>query len=134
MNYPKKNCSFCIIIGALCCIAITAMVMASCCTKQKAVNAAAPAANEELDHSPTTFIVMYDSAVGKEPLLKAVKTYGARVVYDYGSMSGMALSKPKDKTLEETMLYFRKVKGVTSVNYDHINSLDDPKPNFEEVE
>ena len=40
--------------------------------------------------------------------------------------------KPEDKTLEETMEYFRKVEGVTSVEYDHIYHLTDPvKPKLE---
>ena len=30
----------------------------------------------------------------------------------------MALKKPEDKTLEETILYFKKVKGVTNVEYN----------------
>ena len=46
--------------------------------------------------------------------------------------NGMALKKPEDKTLEETMQYFKKVKGVTNVEYDHIIRLTDPvKPKLE---
>ena len=44
----------------------------------------------------------------------------------------MALKKPEDKTLEETMQYFKGVKGVTTVEYDHIIRLTDPvKPRLE---
>ncbi len=92
----------------------------------------APINHYEPAHSPNVFIVMYDKEVGKEPLLKAIKEYGAEIVYDYSMISGMALKKPADKTLEETMRHFRTVKGVLSVEYDHIVRLTDPvKPRLE---
>ena len=78
------------------------------------------------EHSPTTFLVMYDSIVGKSPLLQAVKEYKATIVYDYSIIPGMAIRKPDDKTLEETMQHFRKVQGVLTVEYDHIYRLTDP--------
>ena len=84
------------------------------------------------EHSPNVFLIMYDAEVGKEPLLKAIKEYKCEIVYDYGIINGMALKKPEDKTLEETMRYFKTVKGVLSVEYDHIYHLDDPvKSKFE---
>ena len=49
-----------------------------------------------------------------------------------GFVNGMALKKPEDKTLEETMQYFKTVKGVTNVEYDNIIRLTDPvKPRLE---
>ena len=85
-----------------------------------------------LEHSPNVFLIMYDAEVGKEPLLKAIKEYKCEIVYDYGIITGMALKKPEDKTLEETMQYFKKVKGVTNVEYDHVIRLTDPvKPRLE---
>ena len=84
------------------------------------------------EHSPNVFLLMYDAEVGKESLLKAIKEYKCEIVYDYGIINGMALMKPEDKTLEETMLYFKSVKGVTNVEYDHIIRLTDPvKPKLE---
>ena len=84
------------------------------------------------EHSPNVFLIMYDAEVGKEPLLKAIKEYKCEIVYDYGIITGMALKKPEDKTLEETMQYFKTVKGVTNVEYDHIIRLTDPvKPRLE---
>ena len=75
---------------------------------------------------------MYDAEVGKQPLLDAIKKVKAEVVYDYNIITGMALRKPADRTLEATMDYFRKVKGVVSVEYDHVYRLTDPvKPKLE---
>lgn len=84
------------------------------------------------EHSPDVFLIMYDAKIGKEPLLEAIKEYKCEIIYDYGTINGMTLKKPEDKTLEETMLYFKKVKGVTNVEYNHIIRLTDPvKPKLE---
>ena len=75
---------------------------------------------------------MYDAEIGKVPLLKAIKEYGCEIIYDYSIINGMALKKPEDKMLEETMAYFKKVEGVTNVEYDNIIRLTDPvKPKLE---
>ena len=84
------------------------------------------------EHSPNVFLVMYDAEIGKAPLQKAIKEYQCEIVYDYGIINGMALKKPESKTLEETMRYFKTIKGVISVEYDHIIRLTDPvKPRLE---
>ena len=84
------------------------------------------------EHSPNVFLILYDAEIGKEPLQKAIKEYKCDIIYDYGIINGMALKKPEDKTLEETMQYFKTVKGVTNVEYDHIIRLTDPvKPRLE---
>ena len=84
------------------------------------------------EHSPNVFLVMYDAEIGKEHLLEAIKDYKCEIKYDYSIINGMALKKPDDKTLEETMQYFKKVKGVTNVEYDHVYRLTDPvKPKLE---
>jgi len=69
---------------------------------------------------------MYDAEIGKDPLLKAIEDYKCEIKYDYSKINGMALKNPDDKTLEETMQYFKNVKGVTSVEYDHVYRLTDP--------
>ncbi|MBR6847005.1 MAG: hypothetical protein IKM74_02625 [Bacteroidales bacterium] len=113
---------------------VTMITMVSCGTKQEVVEAPKPIQGGEYvpEHSEYVFLVMYDAEVGKAPLQKAIEDYGCEIVYDYNIITGMALKKPEDKTLEETMEYFRKVEGVTSVEYDHIYHLTDPvKPRLE---
>ena len=112
---------------------IALIALTSCKTKQT-VELSAPIESHkyEPEHSPNVFLVMYDEKVGKEPLQKAIEEYKCEIVYDYGIINGMALKKPEDKTLEETMQYFKGVKGVTTVEYDHIIRLTDPvKPRLE---
>ncbi len=75
---------------------------------------------------------MYDAKTGKEPLLQAIKKYGCEIIYDYKNFNGMAIRKPKDKSIEDTMQHFRKIKGVLSVNYDYVYHLTDSvKPKSE---
>ena len=112
---------------------ISLIGLTSCKTKQT-IELSAPIESHkyEPEHSPNVFLVMYDKEIGKEPLLKAIKEYGVEIIYDYGMISGMALKKPENKTLEETMKHFKQVKGVSNVEYDHIIRLTDPvKPRFE---
>ena len=114
-------------------VQIALVLLTSCRTKQT-VELSAPIQGHkyEPEHSPNVFLVMYDEKVGKEPLLKAIKGYKCEIVYDYGIINGMALKKPEDKTLEETMQFFKQVKGVTNVEYDRIIRLTDPvKPRLE---
>lgn len=116
-------------------IQIALVLLTSCASRQKAVllDSANPIGHSFVpEHSPTVFLVMYDEKMGKEPLLKAINDYKAEIIYDYSSIPGMALRKPDDKSLEETMAYFRTVKGVVNVEYDHIIRLTDPvKPKLE---
>lgn len=110
------------------------IMLGSCGTKQEMVETPIPVQGGKSvpEHSEHVFLVMYDVEVGKAPLQKAIEDYGCEIVYDYKIITGMALKKPEDKTLEETMAYFRKVEGVTSVEYDHIYHLTDPvKPSLE---
>ncbi len=116
---------------------IALLSLTSCRTK-KEVTISEPIKTEPIkhkpiqEHSPNVFLVMYDPEIGKKPLLEAIKEYGIEIRYDYGTINGMALMKPDDKTLEETMQYFKTVKGVVTVEYDHIIRLTDPvKPKLE---
>ena len=112
---------------------IVLLLLVSCKSKQT-VELSTPIRGQQVDqeHSPHVFLVMYDAGVGKEPLQKAIKDYKCEVIYDYKIINGMALKKPENKTLEETMHYFRGVKGVLSVEYDRINHLVEPvRPRLE---
>ncbi len=110
------------------------IVLLTSCRSKQTMDLSVPIQGHqfEQEHSPNVFLVMYDAEVGKEPLLEAVKTYKCEVIYDYNIINGMALKKPEGKSLEETMRYFKGVKGVLTVEYDHITRLTDPvKPRLE---
>lgn len=106
------------------------LILTACGTKQKVVDLQQ---HEYIpEHSPSVLIIMYDKETGKGPLLKAANDYKAEIIYDYSIIPSMAIKKPDSKTLEETMQYFKQVKGVVSVEYDHVYHLTDPvKPKLE---
>ena len=84
------------------------------------------------EFTPNTLIIMCDEATGKEPLRKAIKEYGAEIIYDYTIINGMAIRIRDGVKIEEAIEYFKKVKGVVSVNRDRINHLVEPvKPRLE---
>ena len=121
-------------IPSILALQIALLFLVSCKTEQ-AVETVKPQLDNRYvpEHSPDVFLILYDAETGKEPVLKAIKKYKCEIVYDYHTFNGMALKKPEDKTLEETMQYFRGVKGVLTVEYDYITRLDDPiKPKLEE--
>lgn len=74
--------------------------------------------------SPSTLIIYYDAEVGKEPLMDAVKSYKAEVVYDYKNFHAIAIRIPQKKSLKQAKSFFEKTKGVLQVNEDHIIQLD----------
>jgi len=74
-------------------------------------------------HSDNTLIIFYCGDGGKKSLMKAVKKYGATVLYEYNSMKGIAIKLPQGKKVEDAKAHFEKVKGVLQVNYDKIMRL-----------
>ncbi|MBR4266250.1 MAG: hypothetical protein IKQ46_09370 [Bacteroidales bacterium] len=105
-------------------IAMLAMFCLSCSAQKD--TAKFPNMHDVIEHSSEVFLVTFDKEIGKEFLYQAIEDYGAEIVYDYEIIAGMSIKRPKNKSLEETMDYFRTVKGVLSVEYDLIYKLDDP--------
>lgn len=80
--------------------------------------------------SPTNLIIMYDPEIGKGPLLNAVQSYGAKIIYEYSIISGIAIKVPGD--IIQAIAFFANIKGVTAVARDHIDHLPVPvKPKLE---
>ena len=110
-------------------IFLVALATAMSCGTQKSVetiNNSFPVQETLTDVSPDKLIIMYDEEIGKEPLLKAVEAYGAELIYDYSIIPGIAIRLPEGKDIKEAIEYFKKVKGVVSVERDHIYHLTDP--------
>ena len=74
-------------------------------------------------HSDNTLIIFYDGASGKKSLMRAIKKYGATILYDYSNMNGVAIKLPQGKNVDEAKAHFEKVEGVVQVNYDKIVQL-----------
>jgi len=68
-------------------------------------------------------IVMVDSAVGKEPLKRKLATLQAEMLYDYTTLSGMAVHIPYHLSTAYAIKQLERVEGVTSVRRDTMLQL-----------
>lgn len=69
-------------------------------------------------------IIYYSPDCGNTELLKAAEKYGSRILYVYKNINGIAVTVPKDKTLQDAMKYYRNINGVLSVSPDGKMQLD----------
>lgn len=74
-------------------------------------------------YTERTLIVFYDPAVGSEPLLQAVKDYGAEVGYQYKNLNGISILLAEGQNIEAAQRHFHNVRGVLSVSRDGIMHL-----------
>ena len=113
-------------------IVIFLSVMA-CGSARKTVQVSTATENEQFqDYAPDRLIIMYAEDIGKEPLIKAIQKYKAEILYDYSIIPGMAIRIPDGANLDDAIKYFKRVKGVVSVEKDHIIRLTDPvRPKLE---
>jgi hypothetical protein len=104
---------------------VLALGFFTCCPAQNVLpRSARMEADTVQRYSSHTLIIFYGGKKSKSRLLKAVRRYGAKPIYVYNNFSGMAICLPEGKKLEEAIAYFRKVKGVVSVNRDYVYKLD----------
>jgi len=127
-HHKTKHKNFRIGIPVILMAQIALLLFTSCKTSKNVqeIESVTIVGTPGMEHSATVFLVMYDKEIGKEPLLKAVKEVGAEIIYDYHNFAGMAIKKPDDRSLEDTMKYFKGVKGVLTVEYDRVYHLTDP--------
>ena len=77
-----------------------------------------------LNETTGNLIICYDSTMGKEALLKAVKKEGDAVVYEYKNINSITIKLSGKRIVEKSIRYYSKVKGVLSVQKDRLNQLD----------
>ncbi|GEM_PF-368480 len=77
-----------------------------------------------LEYSRDVLVISYDMEIGKEPLKKAIRKYGASIIYDYRIVNAIAIRIPDPRKLDEAITHFEKVKGVLQVSRDRVNYLD----------
>lgn len=75
-------------------------------------------------YSQHTLIIFYDSAIGKRPLLRAVRKRHATILYDYKNFNAIAIKLPTQLHLDSAMHYFEKTKGVIAVQRDYIYQIN----------
>ena len=71
-------------------------------------------------------IVLYDPAVGAEPLLQAVHEMQADLVYRYTNINGIAARIPPQQEMAQAIRRLERVPGVLQVRRDQIMQLQNP--------
>jgi|LAHS01.1.fsa_nt_gb hypothetical protein len=108
---------------AVAAVVLTAVLTAACAAHKEApVRVAAPVEGAG-EYAPRTLIVAYDAAVGKEPLLRAARKMGCRVIYDYRTIRALALRLPEGLPPDKAIRRLKRVRGVLQVSRDRINYL-----------
>ena len=69
-----------------------------------------------------TVLIVFFETDKKPSVLNAIKTNGDRLIYDYHTMSGVAIAT-SHTDVEGTMAFYRKIAGVLSVELDKVVSL-----------
>jgi len=77
-----------------------------------------------LEFSSDVLIISYDLEIGKDPLKKAIRKYGASIIYDYRIVNAIAIRLPDPSKIDDAILHFEKVKGVLQVSRDRVNYMN----------
>lgn len=113
-------------------VIVSLLTAISCGTGKVAVIEPVNMADDPEFVSMTNLIISYDPEIGKEPLLAAITDYKAQILYDYSIITAIAIKIPEGTDIHDAIDYYKKVKGVTAVERDHIYHLIDPvKPKLE---
>lgn len=75
---------------------------------------------------PDVAIASYSDAESKSRLLEVCDLIGAALVYDYANLNMVAIRKPANMTIGETIAALSKVEGVLSVVQDQMCEIDSP--------
>lgn len=70
-----------------------------------------------------TYIIWYDSEIGKNPLLQALEEKNGKILYIYNNFNSVAASIPIYKSQDDVKAYFLGVPGVLSVQEDQVYQL-----------
>ena len=98
-------------------------LLCACQSPSTPAQSTATPSQQQTQDTTGNLIIFYDAQAGSAPLLKAVKTSGATLIYEYKNLHGIAI-RPSSKTnIEDAIAYFKKVNGVLSVEQDRLLKL-----------
>ncbi len=83
-----------------------------------------PAQNvKTLKNAANRNLIIFYKKGKKAKVEEAIKKYDAEIVYEYNALSGFAIKIPENKDINAAIIYFQKLKNVTSVSRDKIHQL-----------
>ena len=108
---------------------LVCLSMLTACTAPQPAATVVPSmsgAQPEQQAANRVLIVLYDPAVGAEPLLQAVREMQAELVYRYTNINGIAARIPPPQDMAQAIRRLERVPGVLQVQRDQIMQLQNP--------
>ena len=108
---------------------LSCLAMLTACAALHPAATAAPSAlsaQPEQQAANRVLIVLYDPAVGAEPLLQTVREMQAELVYRCTNINGIAARIPPPQDMAQAMRRLERVPGVLQVQRDQIMQLQNP--------
>ncbi|OAM36246.1 hypothetical protein A7P98_04420 [Eikenella sp. NML080894] len=103
-------------------------MLAACTAPPPAATAAPNMSGAQLEQQAANrvLIVLYDPAVGSEPLLQAAREMQAELVYRYTNINGIAARIPPQQDMAQAIRRLERVPGVLQVQCDQMMQLQNP--------
>lgn len=98
-------------------------MLTACAAAPPTAAPSALSAQPEQQAANRVLIVLYDPAVGAEPLLQAMREMQAELVYRYTNINGIAAHIPPQQDMAQAMRRLERVPGVLQVQRDQIMQL-----------
>ena len=107
---------------------LVCLAMLTACTAPQPAATTAPSALSAQPEQAANrvLIVLYDPAVGAEPLLQAVREMQAELVYRYTNINGIAARIPPQQDMAQAIRRLERVPGVLQMQRDQIMQLQNP--------
>lgn len=106
---------------------LVCLAMLTACTAPQPADApSALSAQPEQQAANRVLIVLYDPAIGAEPLLQAVREMQAELVYRYTNINGIAARIPPQQDMAQAIRRLERVPGVLQVQRDQMMQLQNP--------
>ena len=102
-------------------------MLTACAVPQPAVIATPSMSGAQPEQAANrVLIVLYDPAIGAEPLLQAMREMQAELVYRYTNINGIATRIPPQQEMEQAIRRLERVPGVLQVQRNQIMQLQNP--------
>ena len=108
---------------------LACLAMLTACAAPQPADTVAPSMSgtqPEQQAANRVLIVLYDPAVGAEPLLQAVREMQAELVYRYTNINGIAARIPPQQDMAQAIRRLERVPGVLQVQRDQMMQLQNP--------
>ena len=104
-------------------LVLLSTLLCACQSPNTPTQSTAIPSQQQAQDTTGNLIIFYDAQIGSAPLLKAVKTSGASLIYEYKNLNGIAIRPSAKTNIQDAIAYFKKINGVLSVEQDRLLKL-----------